>query len=144
MDALRRDTDYALRMMVSLARHDRLHGVSTRQLAMDEGVPYPLACKLMQSLGHAHLVESTMGPKGGFRLSRDPGQVRVMDVIEAVQGLVTLKGCLTKLSVCLRRDDCCIRAAFGDLQAMMDEFFTRISLQDLLDRSSPGCKGAMR
>ncbi|HOV77756.1 MAG TPA: Rrf2 family transcriptional regulator, partial [Sedimentisphaerales bacterium] len=68
MDILRRNTDYALRLMVSLARHGRDASISTRSLAQEQDVPYQLACKLMQQLHAGKLVESYMGARGGFRL----------------------------------------------------------------------------
>jgi Rrf2 family protein len=70
MDILRRNTDYGLRLMVSLAQHYDGDTISTRVLAAEQEVSYQLACKLMQQLHEAKLVESLMGPKGGFRLSR--------------------------------------------------------------------------
>ena len=79
MDILRRNTDYALRLMVSLAREYGKGALATRTLAEDEDVSYQLACKLMQRLHAAKLVESCMGPKGGFRLSRKPADISIRE-----------------------------------------------------------------
>jgi DNA-binding IscR family transcriptional regulator len=64
MDILRRNTDYALRAVAHLAAHYGDGAVSTRQVALEEEIPYQLACKLMQKLHDSRLVESCMGPMG--------------------------------------------------------------------------------
>ena len=73
MDLIRRDTDYAFRFAAQLAAaysEDRL--LSARVLAKDNEVSYALTCKILQKMAAAGIVKSTMGPKGGFRLSKDP------------------------------------------------------------------------
>src|SRR5512141_1353340 len=102
MDILRRNTDYALRLMISLARNYEHGSVSTRVLAQEQEVSYQLACKLMQRLHDARLVGSCMGPRGGFRLARAPGQISLLDVVEVIQGPVRLNRCLVGDCACPR------------------------------------------
>ena len=74
MDVLRRNTDYGLRMMAALAGHFGGELVSARQLAGTGHFSYELGCKILQKLNKAGLVKSSMGPKGGFTLSREPAR----------------------------------------------------------------------
>jgi len=71
MDVIRRNTDYAVRLAVHLAKHYGKEPISTRAAAAEEQVPYQLACKLMQKLNNANLVASCMGPRGGFVLASE-------------------------------------------------------------------------
>ena len=75
VDMVRRNTDYALRLLVNVAGNRGEGPVSTRAAAKEEGVPYQLACKLMQRLHKSQLVKSCMGPRGGFSLGRDASQI---------------------------------------------------------------------
>jgi Rrf2 family protein len=137
MDILRRNTDYALRLMVGLARRPENDGsVSTRRLAAEQDVSYQLACKLMQQLHEAKLVASAMGPKGGFRLNRPPAQIRLLEIIEVVQGPLSLNRCLRKAGVCPRAKVCPVRGKIGELQDRMGEYLGGISLEELASARS--------
>jgi len=140
MDILRRNTDYALRLMVGLARHEGNSGsVSTRLLAEEQEVSYQLACKLMQQLHDAKLVASCMGPKGGFRLNRAAAQISLLEIIEVVQGPLSLNRCLLKARLCPRSRVCPIRGKIGELQDRMGEYLGGITLEELaLERGQKG------
>lgn len=131
MDILRRNTDYALRLAVNLAHHYGDGAVSTRVLSDEEGVSYQLACKLMQKLHGAGLVESDMGPKGGFRLGRSPEEVAILEVIEAIQGPLRLNRCLLGEGACDRQKTCPIRVKIGTLQEQMDRYLGAVTLGEL-------------
>ena len=141
MDILRRNTDYALRLMVGLARHQENNGsVSTRLLAEEQDVSYQLACKLMQQLHDGKLVESCMGPKGGFRLSRRPAAISLLDIIEVVQGPLSLNQCLANARACPRTKVCPMRGRIVELQGRMGEYLGGVTLEELA--SDRGAKGA--
>jgi len=144
MDILRRNTDYALRLAVNLAKHYGEASLSTRVLAAAEGVSYQLACKLMQKLHGAGLVESNMGPKGGFRLSRAPEEVPILEVIEAIQGPLRLNRCLLGEPVCERQASCPVREKMGQLQEQMDGYLTKVTLGELAENRKPACKQGKR
>lgn len=132
MDILRRNTDYALRLMVSLAKHGPDGSISTRALAEEQDVPYQLACKLMQQLHACKLVESCMGSRGGFRLDREPGRISLLDVVEVIQGRLSLNRCLLSKTCCPRIATCPVRAKMGELQSQMDEYLGKVTLADLI------------
>jgi Rrf2 family iron-sulfur cluster assembly transcriptional regulator len=143
MDILRRNTDYALRLMVGLARHQNHNGsVSTRLLAEEQDVSYQLACKLMQQLHEGKLVGSCMGPKGGFRLSRSPVEISLLEIIEVVQGPLSLNQCLANAGVCPRTKVCPMRGRISELQGRMGEYLGGVTLEELAsDRVAKGTTG---
>jgi Rrf2 family protein len=131
MDVLRRNTDYALRAMVGLARRDGQDPVSARWLAKEQDMPYQLTCKILQKLHNARLVESCMGPKGGFRLRRKPSRISLRDIIEVLQGPVQLNKCLLGASECPRRPKCAVSKRLADLQRYIDGYLGAITLDEL-------------
>lgn len=131
MDVLRRNTDYALRAMVGLAGHQEKEPVSARELAREQEVPYQLMCKMLQKLHNARLVESCMGPKGGFRLGRKPSKISLRDIIEVVQGPVLLNRCLLGVYECPRRPKCAVSKKLAELQKYIDGYLGEIKLDEL-------------
>jgi Rrf2 family protein len=118
--------------MVGLARHqDDKGSVSTRLLAEEQDVSYPLACKLMQQLHEGKLVASCMGPKGGFRLRRRPAEISLLEIIEAVQGPLSLNRCLRKPRACPRSKVCPMRGKISELQGRMGEYLGGVTLAEL-------------
>jgi Rrf2 family protein len=134
MDILRRNTDYALRLVVGLAAHYGDGAMSTRALAEEGDVSYQLACKLMQRLHTAGIVESDMGPKGGFRLRREPSAIPISMVIEAIQGPLRLNRCLRSDGACQckARCRCPVHVKIAELQRQMDEYLGQVMLNDLV------------
>jgi len=138
MDIIRRNTDYALRLVIGLAGRADEGAVSTRRLAEEQAVPYQLACKLLQQLQDAGIVHSAMGPKGGFRLQRGPERISLLDVIEAVQGPLRLNRCLLRDARCPRQEVCPVRAKIGRLQDQMGEYLGGITLAELVQGQGAG------
>jgi len=133
MDVLRRNTDYGLRMMVTLAKYfnnGRL--ISARQLASDGHFSYQLGCKLLQKLHKAELVRSGMGPKGGFTLSREPSKITLMEIITVLQDGIRLNRCLPGGEGCEFQDDCEIRTKLSCLQLYIEGYLSGITLEEIL------------
>lgn len=141
MDIVRRNTDYAVRLMVHLARRYGNGPVSTRIAASEEHVSYQLACKLMQSLQKAGLLNSSMGPKGGFRLARAPSEVSLLEVIEAIQGPISVNRCVLIPKICSQYRHCSVRGKLADLQKSINDSLAQITLDELIHKPIPQGRG---
>jgi Rrf2 family protein len=117
--------------MVHLANHYGNGPVSTRAAAADEQVPYQLACKLMQKLNKVKLVSSCMGPKGGFVLGTEPLNINLLEIIEAIQGSISMNRCVLSEDVCSREAICVVREKLTDIQKDMTRGLTAITLDEL-------------
>ncbi len=138
MSLLRQNTDYALRVMVHLAHSETNGCISARTLAKEQEISYQFACKILQQLHEAKLVDSTMGPKGGYRLSRPAAEITMRHVIEAVQGPVDLNRCMKGLATCPRQPTCPVTEKLSVLQGQIENYLEGISLAQLTAAGKPG------
>lgn len=134
MEMIRRDTDYAFRLVAQLAGvHGQSQAVSARKLAKDTEVSYTLACKILQKLAHEGIVKSIMGPKGGWRLAKSPETVRFRQVVEAVQGPVAVNRCLLGDFKCPLKTKCPAHPKMAELQKEIVGFLDNLTLQEFIE-----------
>ncbi|MEN6384853.1 MAG: Rrf2 family transcriptional regulator [Phycisphaerales bacterium] len=131
MDVIRRNTDYAMRLMAGLTKNHTKQLVSARILAEEYAVSYDLTCKLLQKLSAAKLVKSTMGAGGGFELALPPEKISLFNIIEAIQGDICLNRCVPNPKSCPNSSTCGISKRLIDLQGYIDEYLKKITLGDL-------------
>jgi Rrf2 family protein len=83
--------DYACRALLSLALHDGQTGpTSVRDIAERTGVPQPYLEQILLALKGAGLVRSKRGVGGGYVLAREAAEIRISDVLSAVDGPISL------------------------------------------------------
>lgn len=137
MELIRRDTDYALRLMARLAKeHASGKSLSARTLSQDHKVSYPLTCKLLQKLAQAKVVESIMGPKGGFRLARDPAAIGLAEIVEVIQGPISVNKCVLGKFECPMQCDCGLHPKMLALQKQIHQFLYDLNLQEFLQKEN--------
>jgi len=133
MELIRRDTDYALRLAAHLAKaYDSQKPLSARILAKDNHVSYALACKLLQKLASAGLVGSTMGPRGGFMLAQKPQAITFGQIIETVQGPVSVNRCLTGDFKCPMEGHCPVNPKLDQMQQQINGFLNDLTLAEFV------------
>lgn len=106
--------EYGVRLMVELTRHHGAGPVSLAEMAEHESLPRPYLEQLVISLRGAGLVRSTRGAKGGYELARDPADIRMSEVIVALEGPITPMLCAADHP----RDVGCDRTSFCQVQTL--------------------------
>jgi Rrf2 family protein len=106
---LSKKADYALLAMRHLAAHADREAVSARELAESYDIPPELLAKVLQKLVRARLLESHQGIRGGYLLARVPSGVSVADVIQAIDGPLTVTACSEEDHSCDQYAKCNVR-----------------------------------
>lgn len=142
MEVIRRNTDYALRLVTLLARRQgEEQKVSSRVLAEEAQVPYTLTCKLLQKLQKKGIVKSVMGPKGGFLLAQPPEQVSFLEVVELVQGPIRMNRCLLGDHVCPLKQGCPLHGQMAGLQKEVREHLGATTFADVIKETETQKEG---
>ena len=101
--------DYALIAMKHLAVRGGRASSSAREIAELYSIPIELLAKVLQRLVRGGLLVSQQGTRGGYQLARVPSQVSVADVIQAIDGPVTVTACSTDDGQCDQFAKCNVR-----------------------------------
>ena len=133
MDIIRKETDYAFRCLVMLAGAEPGTVESAKHIAATESLPEPLLRKIIQRLVKSGIVVSVKGRSGGVRLAREPGAITLLDVLESVQGEVTLNQCVRPGGCCAKMHDCRLHRCLKNAQVGIDSILGETTLQDFLD-----------
>ncbi len=97
---LSKKTDYALMAMKHLALLGDRGSSSAREIAEQYDIPVELMAKVLQRLARKGLLASHQGTRGGYQLARGAAMISVADVIQAVDGPLTVTACSTDDHAC--------------------------------------------
>lgn len=105
---LRSQVEWALHCCAVLAGLPADRYLSTKALAEFHGVPKEYLSKALQGLSQAGIVESTLGPAGGYRLAKPPADITFLQIVEAVEGRRSTFACteIRRNNPCRPADHC--------------------------------------
>jgi FeS assembly SUF system regulator len=124
--------DYAVVVMAAAAREPgvKLSAARVAELTM---IPAPTVAKLMGTLARGGLLTASRGVAGGFTLSRDPANISVVDVVEAVDGPIALTSCAgNDVNDCVMEGHCAIRGHWAPINQAVRGALAAVTLADLV------------
>ncbi len=138
--------EYGVRLMVDLARHYGGGARSLTEISQAEGLAPQLQYleQLVKCLREHNLVESTRGAHGGYRLARPPEQVRMGEVVRALEGQIAPMICATEGGtdiLCDRLDGCSTKYLWARVRDAITDALDSMTLADLAAVSDPAHAG---
>ena len=129
--------EYGVRLMVDLARHYGEMPRSLSEISSSQGLELKQQYleQLVRSLREHGLVESTRGAHGGYRLSRPPVEMRMSDVLRALEGPIAPMICATEGEmdvVCDRLDGCSTKYLWSRVRDAIVATLDATTLADIL------------
>ena len=132
--------EYGVRVMVDLARRGGADPVPLAEIADCEGLPLAYLEHLAARLRRAGLIESRRGARGGYLLARDPAQITMAEVVEALEGRIAPIECISSMPDgtvrCLRESDpdhvCTTKVLWTRVRAAIVHTLQETSLADLI------------
>ena len=128
---LSKRADYALLAMRHLAAHADREAVSARELAETYAIPSELLAKVLQKLVRARLLDSHQGIRGGYGLARPAAVMTVAEVIQAIDGPLTVTACSEDDQSCDQYAKCNIRDPLWRIKDRIVSALTATSVADL-------------
>lgn len=126
--------DYGVRALVELAHHYGEGPVQSAEIASRQEVPEPYLDQLLTNLRRAGFIRSVRGPQGGHALIRDPKQVRLSEVMQALEGSLAPIACVDDPGACTRTGGCVQREVWERVRDATFDILQGVSIADLAEK----------
>lgn len=110
--------EYALQAILYLASREKDENISARDISKKLGIPKEFISKILQSLVHVKIVGSKKGKDGGFYLAKSPSKIRLIDIVEAIDGNEIFTICVLGFPNCSSSSPCPVHVKWNKLRNM--------------------------
>ena len=130
---INRQTDYAVRVLLALAKRGEDARLSSREIQREMLIPIALISRIVAQLARAGLVKTFPGRDGGLMLPRPAAQITLRHVVEAFEGPILLSECLEAKGEddCPFRTNCPVSPKWGRVQVAMLREMDAITFESL-------------
>lgn len=130
---------YALRVMLELAQSDSTVYMPLPLIAEKQGISEKYLESIISVLSKAGLVDGLRGKGGGYRLTRDPDQYTVGEVLTLTEGSLAPVSCLVQgAPTCQRIGSCRTYQMWKGLDDLIEDYFSHITIADLASPEEAG------
>jgi len=128
---LTRAADYAVRVMIFLAGLTRGERASLPQIVKATSAPDSFLSKVLQGLTREQLITSRRGPAGGFEITDNGRLASMREVVEAIDGPISLNVCVSRQRSCPRKDWCPAHSVWAKAQEALLDVLSTAMISDL-------------
>jgi FeS assembly SUF system regulator len=126
-------TDYGILLMTRMAASEQ--GLfAAAELSESTRIPAPTVSKILQTLLHEGMLESTRGAKGGYRLAHPAAEINVRDIITVFEGSIALTECNLDGVSCDQSEVCSTSNNWKRINGAMLQALASISLEDMTEQ----------
>ena len=128
-------TRYGLRILLDVAQHESDKSPrSIRDIANAQGISGAFISRLVVPMKRAGLIRSLRGIGGGFRLAKSPDNISILDIMNTLDGPVSLLKCISTPKTCSRHACCPSRSIWTDLNTTICDALASITLSKVMSR----------
>ena len=130
---------YGVRAVLKLTLSDRGKPISIRELSAEEEISPEFLEQIFFRLRKSGIIKSTRGPGGGFQMEKDPAEVSVKDIFDAVGEEISLTPCTTEdcpSPPCTRENRCLAHEMWVETSKYVNDYFRGITIKDILEKQS--------
>jgi Rrf2 family protein len=135
---INRQTDYAIRVVLALAKRGEGIRLSTAEIQQEMLIPPALMTRIVAQLAREGLINTYPGRDGGLMLPRPASRITLKDVVEAFEGPILLSECLQARGEddCPFRTNCPVRSKWDRVQMAMLREMASITFEDLVKEAA--------
>jgi len=129
---INRQTDYALRVILYLAKHPVGTRIPSNQVKEKMLIPPALSLRIVAKLARAEYIVTYPGRDGGIELARNPEDISMWDIVNLFEGPIYLSECLIKGQECPFEEACPVHLHWNPLFKVIRRELEKVTFKDLL------------
>lgn len=130
---------YGLRILLDIALFERTdHPRTIREISVSQNISEKFISRLVVPLRAKGMIRSVRGKQGGFRLARAPEDITLFDVLEALEGEVSVVDCVSRADACERAESCAARSIWTDVNEAVKQALRSLTLGAAIERCRDG------
>jgi Rrf2 family protein len=130
MKLITRNTDYAIRVLILMAKEKRFFSV--REISLKLKMPHAFLRRILQILHKKNILKGYKGKGGGFLLEKKPKEIKILELIRIFQGELKLNECLFKKSLCPNVKKCPLKRKLDRIERYVISKIKEIDLESLM------------
>jgi Rrf2 family transcriptional regulator, iron-sulfur cluster assembly transcription factor len=127
-----KSSEYAIRAAIHLAKLQDGECAMAKDIAREEEIPGPFLAKILQELARKGVLHSVKGPSGGFRLHGNASEIRLLDIVGAVDDASHYDHCIAGFKECSEKTACPLHDSWMALHSRIMDYLERNTVGSLV------------
>lgn len=127
--------EYGLQAVLFMATLDYDCVCPAEEISKRLSIPKEFISKILQSLTESGIVESKKGKLGGFKLAMHPSKIKLIDIVEAIDGLESFNSCVLGFPECTHEKPCPVHDQWGELRAKALEMLSTETIDKFKEKT---------
>jgi Rrf2 family protein len=123
----------AIRAMIYIAKNNKDEFISINEIAKELNLSFYFLSKILQKLVKGELLKSYRGPNGGVKLAKPSDSIKIIDIIEIIDGTNFFNECILGLEKCSDENPCPIHYMWADKREEIQKMFENTTLKDIVE-----------
>ena len=124
---------YGIKAMLELALVYDEKTTSVRSIAQKQNISELYLEQIFSILKKGQLIKSVRGAKGGYSLSKNPKDITIKNIIDILEGPVSISDCIEENANCDNLDRCATRVLWVKIRDAINDIFSSVTLKDIID-----------
>ncbi len=127
--------EYGLQAVLFMAANDNNCVCPAEEISKKLNIPREFISKILQSLTESGIIESKKGKSGGFMLAKHPSKIKLIDIVDAIDGLESFNSCLLGFPECSPDKPCPVHDKWGVLRTKAYEMLSSETIDKFKEKT---------
>lgn len=127
--------EYGLQAILYMAAQRNDCVCPAEEISKKLSIPKEFVSKILQSLTDSEIIESKKGKSGGFKLAKHPSEIKLIDIVEAIDGLDSFNSCVLGFPHCSPEKPCPVHDQWGELRVKAYEMLSSETIDKFKEKT---------